>query len=85
MTTTPGTASTSDARKRLAENTSTTVTPMLDPADVERARGIENATLRGTLNRVRAFHTQWGDTDADDLDVQDLWETLGRLLDGGVR
>lgn len=83
MTTTPGTASTSDARKRLAENAS--ATPMLDPADVDRARGIENATLRGTLNRVRAFHTRWGDTDADDLDVQDLWETLGRLLDGGVR
>lgn len=33
------------------------------------------------LNAVREFHRAWGDQDTDSLDVLDLWEQLGRLLE----
>jgi hypothetical protein len=35
------------------------------------------------LDRIRALHAKWGDQSPEDADgYLDLWETLGRLLDG---
>jgi hypothetical protein len=35
------------------------------------------------LDRIRDLHAQWGDHAPEDADgYLDLWETLGRLLDG---
>jgi hypothetical protein len=35
------------------------------------------------LDRIRDLHAQWGDHAPEDADgCLDLWETLGRLLDG---
>jgi hypothetical protein len=33
------------------------------------------------LTAVREFHRTWGDQETDSLDVLDLWEQLGRLLE----
>lgn len=33
------------------------------------------------LDRIRALHAKWGEQSPEDADL-DLWETLGRLLDG---
>lgn len=58
---------------------------LLAGTQVDRTRAHLLAEQRGILVRVREFHARWGDADSDDLDVLDLWETLGKLLDGGVR
>jgi hypothetical protein len=35
------------------------------------------------LDRIRDLHAKWGDQAPEDADgYLDLWETLGRLLDG---
>ena len=35
------------------------------------------------LDRIRALHAKWGEQSPEDADgYLDLWETLGRLLDG---
>lgn len=36
---------------------------------------------RERLEELRAFHRSWGEQDTDSLDVLDLWERLGRLLE----
>ena len=38
------------------------------------------ATDAQVLDRVRAFHDAWGDTEARDMDPVRLWEDLGQIL-----
>lgn len=56
-----------------------------DDAHVDHDAAIDERVARGMaaerLEELRAFHHSWGEQDTDSLDVLDLWEQLGRLLE----
>lgn len=54
--------------------------PMADTADPAPH---DAAAVARQLAAARELHREWGETDIDELNQLELWERLGRILDGG--